>query len=797
MARLEVNIDGDAKGISDAFNQAQNIVGSATDKITKGLKVSRAEIEAWDAAARRNTMETFDSNIKRVQTRVDGTTGSFIKFNRELKLLDNAKFSFGVGASTQLLPKLENDLNNVSKSFRGTNNVAVEFSRIIQDAPYGIQGVANNIQQLGQSLAYEAKNAGSFGAALKTSLASLVSPMSLMVIGISAVTVAWQLYSKWNKKTEKENDATTVTFRSLSDAINGVRNSLMPTEEQQKKFIASLSSVDRAMLEGQMSAQKEITSLKTLYTATQDTSISIENRLLAVKKLKKEFPTYFKSISDEKILAGEASAQYDKLTTSLIAVAKARAASDIISKNQATILANERELADIEKKRNEDRLKSQTDIATIQQGGGTGSTAIILKQQKAEEDYLVRKNWLENQNKDLLKDSEGLVSKVTEAIKEGSLATEDLTAKTEKLIGMQGSLERLNAIKSDLENKISMSVDEVQVTSLYKQLQDVNLEIFKLTNKQHEIKIKVALDKFGTPASDIQAELNTVLTGKVDFGTVRGDEAKEAEKTVAERYDKERKTAEKWLEEKQKLDIKRITEENKVETEFSRTMSSAINRAGRSFYSTLTNLSSLSDATFGGIFASITEGLNSSMNEIFLGTMTDLLKKGIADGTGNLGGALGSQLNVALAGVGLLGGIISGLGSKDKPNYGAKIGGGALQGAAAGAMMGSVIPGIGTVVGGVVGGVLGALGGLFGGKKREKELKLQEDQLAEQQKQTKLMERQNALAYASQVIGRYVEGAGVISNIDIDATGNLVAKVEGDDIYFIYNRVAKKKKMGV
>lgn len=796
MARLEVNIDGDAKGISNAFSQAQNIVGSATDKITKGLKVSREEIEAWDAAARRNTMEQFDSNIKRVKTRIDGTTGSFIKFNRELKVLENAKFSFGVGASTQLLPKLDNDLNNVTKSFQGTNNVAVEFSRIIQDAPYGIQGVANNIQQLGQSLAYEAKNAGSFGAALKTSLASLVSPMSLMVIGISAVTVAWQLYSKWNQKTEKENNTTAVTFRNLSDAINGVRNSLMPTEEQQKKFIASLSAVDRAMLEGQMSAQKEITSLKTLYEATQDTTISIENRILAAKKLQKEYPTSFKNLTTEKILAGEASAQYDKLTTSLIAVAKARAASDIIAKNQATILANERELSDIEKKRNEDRLKSQTDIATIQQGGGTGATAIILKQMKAEEDYLVRKNWLENQNKDLLKDSEGLVSKVTEAIKEGSLATEDLTTKTEKLIGLQGSLYRLNTAKSDIEKKISMSVDESQVSALYKQLQDVNLEIFKLTSKQHEIQMKVAFDKFGTPDTDIQAQLNTALTGKIDFGEIRKGEAKEAEKTIADRYAKERKTAEKWLAEKQKLDLKRITEENKVETDLSRTMSAAINRAGRDFYSTLTNLSSLSDATFGGIFATITEGLNNSMSEIFLGTMTDLLKKGIKDGTGGLGDALGGQLGVALAGVGLLGGIISGLGSKDKPNYGAKIGGGALQGAAAGAMAGSIIPGIGTVVGGVVGGLVGAIGGLFGGKKREKELRLQEQQLAEQQKQTKLMERQNALGFLGNVVGRMVEGAGIIQGLDIGATGQLTARIEGRDIVLSYDREMKAQGRG-
>lgn len=773
MARLEVNIDGDAKGVSQAFSQAQTAVSSATDKINKGLKVSKSEIEAWDAAARKASQQS--SGI------IDP------------KLAENA------AASAKKLREANQGLSGsndkLKNSFQGTNNVAVEFSRIIQDAPYGVQGVANNIQQLGQSLAYEAKNAGSFGAALKTSLASLVSPMSLMVIGISAVTVAWQLYSKWNQKTEKENNTTAVTFRNLSDAINGVRNSLMPTEEQQKKFIASLSAVDRAMLEGQMSAQKEITSLKTLYEATQDTTISIENRILAAKKLQKEYPTSFKNLTTEKILAGEASAQYDKLTTSLIAVAKARAASDIIAKNQATILANERELADIEKKRNEDRLKSQTDIATIQQGGGTGATAIILKQMKAEEDYLVRKNWLENQNKDLLKDSEGLVSKVTEAIKEGSLATEDLTTKTEKLIGLQGSLERLNTAKSDIEKKISMSVDESQVSALYKQLQEVNLEIFKLTSKQHEIQMKVAFDKFGTPATDIQAELNTALTSNIDFGEIRKGEAKEAEKTIADRYAKERKTAEEWLKLKQKLDLKRITEENKAETELSRSMSNAINRAGRELNGTLSSFNNQVDRSFENLFVTFTGGVSNAMNEIFLTTLTDSLKNGIKKGTDDLESGLKDKLNNVVAGIGVAGGLISGLTNKTS-SLGQGIGG-AASGFASGAAIGSVLGPVGSVIGAAIGGLTGFLGGIFGAGKAKKQERLQEQQLAEQQRQTKLMEKQNALSWVSGIVGRYVEGAGIIQGLNIGAEGKLTATIQGEEIQFMLNRSNNKKGKGL
>ena len=59
--------------------------------------------------------------------------------------------------------------------------------------------------------------------------------------------------------------------------------------------------------------------------------------------------------------------------------------------------------------------------------------------------------------------------------------------------------------------------------------------------------------------------------------------------------------------------------------------------------------------------------------------------------------------------------------------------------------------------------------------------------LAEQRKQTALLERQNALTYASSIIGQMTSG-GIVSGLMRDAFGQLVATVKGSDLQFVLQR---------
>jgi gas vesicle protein len=135
--------------------------------------------------------------------------------------------------------------------------------------------------------------------------------------------------------------------------------------------------------------------------------------------------------------------------------------------------------------------------------------------------------------------------------------------------------------------------------------------------------------------------------------------------------------------------------------------------------------------------------------------------------------------------VGIAGNALKGLTS---PTSGIGQGlGGALTGAAAGSAFG--------LVGGVIGGVVGLLGGILGAGKAKKQQELQEKQLAEAEKQTKLLEQSNALAYTSSIIGR-MTNQGTVTGFEINSMGNLVAKLQGKDLLIMLDRATEAKKRG-
>lgn len=134
---------------------------------------------------------------------------------------------------------------------------------------------------------------------------------------------------------------------------------------------------------------------------------------------------------------------------------------------------------------------------------------------------------------------------------------------------------------------------------------------------------------------------------------------------------------------------------------------------------------------------------------------------------------------------GLLGGVVQGATSK---RSGLAQGlGGALAGAGTGAAIGSVIPGIGTLIGGIGGAIIGGLSGLFGSSKANKEYELQQLQLAEQRKLVALQERANALVYTSSIIGQQTN-AGIVTSVDRNEFGDLVANIKGSDIQLVLDR---------
>jgi len=157
-----------------------------------------------------------------------------------------------------------------------------EFSRIVQDAPFGIQGVANNITQLTQNFGYLATSAGGGTKALQAMLSSLAGPAGIL-LAISAITSLMVSYG-----------------------------------DEMQDMISTTSAADKAFREAAEGIGEEIQELSTLVGALDDASLSTEQRKLAIEEIQKQYPGYFGNMDLEKASVDEISKAYDLQKKSII-----------------------------------------------------------------------------------------------------------------------------------------------------------------------------------------------------------------------------------------------------------------------------------------------------------------------------------------------------------------------------------------------------------------------------------------------------------------------------------------------
>ena len=206
----------------------------------------------------------------------------------------------------------------VGKSAGNAIPAVQEFSRVIQDAPYGIQGVGNNIQQLTANFGNLSRSAGGAIPAIKLMISSLAGPAGLL-LAVSVVTSLLTVYSGSLGKSKTEAEKLAEAQKKMAESLENYRN--------------ALTGVNRARVEGNRGAAEELVQLKLLRGQIENTNNSMELRKDGIKQLQAEYPSYFKNVKEESLLNGSLKTTYDRLTESIIKRAKATAASDLLVAN--------------------------------------------------------------------------------------------------------------------------------------------------------------------------------------------------------------------------------------------------------------------------------------------------------------------------------------------------------------------------------------------------------------------------------------------------------------------------------
>ena len=163
------------------------------------------------------------------------------------------------------------------------------------------------------------------------------SAVAIFTGNVTRATIAFKAFSATLKLSPIGLLVGTITAVVAGLALWIIRTNALSVAQKQ------LQDIDRKAHE---SSLEELTTLRLLYEASQDQKRSIEERTTAVQKLQEKYPDYFGSLSTEAILAGNAADEYDRLTTSILNSARAKARQQQLVDNEQEILRLERERDD-------------------------------------------------------------------------------------------------------------------------------------------------------------------------------------------------------------------------------------------------------------------------------------------------------------------------------------------------------------------------------------------------------------------------------------------------------------------
>jgi hypothetical protein len=276
---LKIVIDAETKEALTGFKdliKGLDGVDNAAVSFNKSMAEMQNELKGLKKEL---TLATDATRIKELNIAINKTSDSIRKQSEALQILTN-----GINKQSDATDKLGAKKEELVKKTGGANVALTNFGRVIQDAPFGILGVANNIDPLLSSFQNLKKETGSTNSALKAMVAGLTGPAGV-AIAVSALTSAFIAFGP-----------------AIGDAI------------------ANISAFDNAQREAAENGAKEFIKAQQEFTKYSDTindgASSYERQkdaLNSVNSLIGEYGLKIKSLSDFQRIGAQVGAIYAEI----------------------------------------------------------------------------------------------------------------------------------------------------------------------------------------------------------------------------------------------------------------------------------------------------------------------------------------------------------------------------------------------------------------------------------------------------------------------------------------------------
>lgn len=291
---------GKASGTGERVRILSTAIAALNAQLAEMRKTAETSVPDLDQSKNISAMETLKSKIRELQ--------------EQLRQLDET------AENTDTVPA---GATQAGRQYNGLHMSVQQIARELPAATMGLNmfflAISNNLPVLTD----EIKRAKAANEELKASGQSTVPVWRQLISSIfswqTALMVAITVLSMYGKD-----------IVSWVGSLFKSKDALEETRREQERL-------NKSMADARTSAAKETAGLRVLYAMTQNANASMRDRTAAVKELQSQYPAYFGSLSQEAILAGNASAAYRQLTQDIMSAAYARAyqerLEDLASKN--------------------------------------------------------------------------------------------------------------------------------------------------------------------------------------------------------------------------------------------------------------------------------------------------------------------------------------------------------------------------------------------------------------------------------------------------------------------------------
>ena len=279
------SLNNDLKKNAIASGKLVNAQNQLTKQYKSGaISLNKYESELGQIALQERKLEASSKSLNNQLQRVNSSAKTL---SPNISGTGTAATTAGVG------------MTKLGAGTKGAVPAMTSFSQVIQDAPFGIRGVANNITQLTAQMGHLTKNAGGTKNALKAMLGTLAGPAGILLV-ISAVT------------------------------------SLMVAYSDKLKFAASATTqLAKASAEFVTDARTEITTLTSLLKIARDMNNSQSVRLKAIKEINDKYSDYLGNLDLDSVKTNKVTNSVRLLTVALLQKAKVEGLEALIKETSA------------------------------------------------------------------------------------------------------------------------------------------------------------------------------------------------------------------------------------------------------------------------------------------------------------------------------------------------------------------------------------------------------------------------------------------------------------------------------